>query len=438
MFEYARSDTHFLHFVYDNLRNELLQKSSEDGNLLDTVLEESKNTALQRYERPFYDFDRGLGYNGWYYMLIRNSAVFTKEQFSVFKFVHRWRDEVARKEDESVHYVMQSNTLYSIAREMPTEVPQLLGCMSHVSDPVRKRISELLGVIARAKANGANGPDMKDTLLKHPATIEYEARKITRRKERVHVLQPSLAEIARRENLQVSGEGLVAGVSSFWGSIVDDLKHQRMAAVEAMQIPLQCSFQIPLPNLTAEVFATDGSAQFPGTGTKHELLPQVAQAAQSNEIEEAPPSNDEIFTIRERGGPKRKREVEGLGPGKGDIADIEATSEGDEMKLDQAEAVQGNESSLGKRSRRRNKKLPTNSVGEGIKSSGTQNGFEPDPNPEGPFDYGTAPSVLHAKPNLATSAPGPVFDPYKKLLDAPKGLGRARRETAGRSATFKK
>lgn len=431
MFEYARSDTHFLLYVFDNLRNELLRKSTEAENLVITVMEESKNVALQRYERCFYDGELGMGPNGWYQMLSRQSSVYTKEQFSVFKAVHRWRDEVARKEDESVQHVMQNNSLYTVAREMPSEIPQLYGCLSRVSDPVRKRASELLNVIAKAKSSGANGLDMRNALREHPATIEYEAHKTRRHREVQPVPQPTLAEIAKRENMDISGDQLKAEASSFWGATVNGQKRRKLETPDGMQIQAY-SFQLPMPNLTAEVFAQNGDEQF--AGTKLAAPPEHPYVKERGLPEPEVPSEEEVFTIREKGG-LRKRKASDYDQGTVDPKVTGAVAEGNEIKLT-PKALKYQRRNEKRRRTKANKLARKEADLE--HATGKESGLEPDAEPEAPFDYTAAPSVLHAKLSVAARAKAPVFDPYKKAMNAPKGLGRVRKEVAGKSATFKR
>jgi len=61
MLKYARSDTHFLLYIYDNLRNALLDRSGGKPDLIRMVLSRSEETTLRTYEREVYDFDTGLG-----------------------------------------------------------------------------------------------------------------------------------------------------------------------------------------------------------------------------------------------------------------------------------------------------------------------------------------------------------------------------------------
>ena len=137
MLQYARSDTHFLLYVYDNLRNALLDRatsraqsraqspsssntihSSLSGNaayeLIKQVLTRSEETALRIYEKEFYDTEGGSGSNGWDVLARKwNKGALMAGgpdvgigglQRLVYKAVHKWRDAVAREDDESVRY----------------------------------------------------------------------------------------------------------------------------------------------------------------------------------------------------------------------------------------------------------------------------------------------------------------------------------------------
>ena len=138
MLLYARSDTHFLLYIYDNLRNALLDRSkskSQSGSpagspppgsaqrerssrsgasttmLLDEALARSAETSLRVYSKEPYDTEEGKGSNGWDTLAKRwNKIALTSGgpgvgigamQREVYKAVHWWREKVAREEDES-------------------------------------------------------------------------------------------------------------------------------------------------------------------------------------------------------------------------------------------------------------------------------------------------------------------------------------------------
>jgi|ERR1700722_10204824 len=136
MLVYARSDTHFLLYIYDNLRNALLDRdlslqpspqpdstqsppapilisNSHSHNpshaLIKEVLSRSNETALRVYEREIYDAESGLGAGGWDRLLKKwNSAPLLVDgvRRRVFLSMHAWRDRVAREDDESTGYVI--------------------------------------------------------------------------------------------------------------------------------------------------------------------------------------------------------------------------------------------------------------------------------------------------------------------------------------------
>ncbi len=51
MLTYARSDTHSLLFIYDRLRQELLDKAASDPKLVHAVLAKSAEVCLLQYEK---------------------------------------------------------------------------------------------------------------------------------------------------------------------------------------------------------------------------------------------------------------------------------------------------------------------------------------------------------------------------------------------------
>lgn len=172
MMEYARSDTHYLLHIFDCMRNELVQRSKdqEGQHLVDYVLEQSKEEALQRFKRSNFDPDTGKGPGGWFDLLMRSSVLLSKEQFAVFRAIYQWRDHIARTEDEGVPLVLAKHALFRIAQTMPLDAVSLLRSAAPVSHVVRAHVLELVEVIKQAKLAGANGPELRDVL--HPVQHE--------------------------------------------------------------------------------------------------------------------------------------------------------------------------------------------------------------------------------------------------------------------------
>ncbi|TIB91734.1 hypothetical protein E3Q19_02292 [Wallemia mellicola] len=123
MLEYARSDTHYLLYIYDMLRNTLIEKSSKKNDMLKDVLQRSEQVSLKTHHRDPYDYDTGKGFGGWYNLATKWNKVVEPPLLEVFRRLHQWRDQIARKEDESVHVIFSNHQLYDLALKQP-KTPQ--------------------------------------------------------------------------------------------------------------------------------------------------------------------------------------------------------------------------------------------------------------------------------------------------------------------------
>ncbi|KAI8373901.1 ribonuclease H-like domain-containing protein [Blakeslea trispora] len=155
MLNYARSDTHFLLYIYDCLRNELLANSPSEGSLMRVCLQRSNEVALQKYEKEAYDAAHGLGPGGWKNMLSKWKYALNSQQLAVFKALHSWRDHVARDEDESVRYVLPNHMLMALVERMPTDSSGVIGCCNPCPTLVRMNAQALGYLIQKAKMDSS-------------------------------------------------------------------------------------------------------------------------------------------------------------------------------------------------------------------------------------------------------------------------------------------
>ncbi|KAF2760694.1 exosome complex exonuclease-like protein Rrp6 [Pseudovirgaria hyperparasitica] len=425
LFDYARSDTHFLLYIYDHMRNELIDRSNfdhPDKNKVQQVLEKSKETALQTYSQHVYD-PNGRGQGGWLGLLMRTPAEFSKEQFAVFKAVHQWRDHVARQEDEGLNYLMSNHALFSIAREMPKEPSELLSLATPVTAVLRSRVDELLAVITKARIEGENGPEMIEALNNHRAKRQAAL------SATVPIIQsaPQFAEFSSAPPTLRDSGSMRSTKSSFWGNFLSSLWPQRrMSSTLAPSQDL--TLAVPLPPLTAEIFA-DGTSAAETTKQKPEL--KFIRKEDRPNVDD----DDEIFVIRELGQRKRKADEDpstGLHDIPGD--DAIALEEGMEKRNLRREQ---------KAEAKRQKKMAKRALNADGKplNKGVPEDMDAAPEPQS-YDYENSPSVLKSQQESRTisgakSKPTKGFDPFKKAMDAPKGLARARKPEEGRSKTFR-
>ncbi|EME39736.1 hypothetical protein DOTSEDRAFT_138360 [Dothistroma septosporum NZE10] len=418
LFDYARSDTHFLLYIFDNMRNELVQRSDfskpdHEGDKVWDVLQKSNEVALQKYEHPIYDAELGQGAGGWYKMLARTPALFSKEQFSVFRAVHKWRDDVAREQDDSTHYVMPNHQVLSIAKAMPPNRLALLGVAQPTTQTVKLRADELVSVIAKAKEAGKDGPAMMDIL--DPIEPKSAPTKSTPSKTVAAANAPTTASMA--DYTPSTTLPLRSSISTFWGSAFDNSAHQKREASSVASV----SMAVPLPPLTAEVFASS---------IEVEDEPPIPEPVHGPALEV--PTEDDTFILKEHNR-KRKRTLDRFASmGEDGMA---ANTDEVSLTLDTSRDQREREKIERKAAKRAAKK-----AAKETQSGGEQNGEGED---ETPFDYASAPSILNPPRERGQSAKErkkqqKQKNPYAKALDAPKGMPRNQKEGPGRSMTFKK
>ncbi|KAF2129851.1 exosome complex exonuclease-like protein Rrp6 [Dothidotthia symphoricarpi CBS 119687] len=428
LFEYARADTHFLLYIFDNMRNELVEKSDfsdSERNKVQDVLTKSKETALQRYEHPVYDNKLGLGPVGWYKLISRTPVQFTSQQFSVFRAVHQWRDALSRKEDESPFFIMPNHAVFSVSRALPADKPALLLAIQHVSHIMRARADELLGVIAEAKKDGVNGPELNDVLK---TIADMREADIVRSEAQIpkKVIQASPTPALQQTILSstVAIPALRASASDFWGKLWQGSPTAQERSMPIVDIDLA----LPLPPLTAEIFADTNQvieqATLKAEQSQHTFVPKEDRPQEDQRTD--------IFVVKQLGGRKRKR-AEDQSPTLDPMTN-------DEISLDPAAVDKESEEAAAKQEKAARKAAKKLKKREQAAQAAALND-----NDEPAFDYANAPTILHANDNdgkkkkdkkeKKKKAPG--FNPFGGLTDAPKGLPRAQKEIAGRSRTFK-
>ena len=412
MLDYARSDTHFLLYIYDCMRNELLDKTAkkttegQERDCIDDVLQSSKEYCLQRYHHPIYN-NSISGRGGWAATLTRHAGRFSQEQVAVFAKLHRWRDETARDEDESVQYVMPNHVLISIAGTLPTNTPTLLA-VSHPISPIVKKHSEAIQELIReAKADAANWPDMVTVIsAQQPLPFTMGAAMQAAK------LEPRVSTDSAAQPVSQPGDkALRTRKSQLWGNTVQtppttkSLQQQRYKVLMAPPNRAQTSTDENVPNgfslETEKSTASDqpavngkslpSSAPIPILGKrKAESTNGVAEAESSSEDESAMmPPRKRSAKAEARAQRKAKKRAEKAAAEQANNVDTRDTE--DAENVENATSEKAEKQSLFDRLKEKGKK----SMVKGI------------------------------------------ANPYARAEQAAPGLKRARMQIAGRSGTFR-
>ena len=98
-------------------------------NLLRSTIHLSNGIAMKAYQKPIVkDY-------GHYQLIERSRHTHSPNQLRVLKLLLKWRDFIARLDDESTHHMLPNHILFAIAKEMPTTKNELRDCRRASAEP---------------------------------------------------------------------------------------------------------------------------------------------------------------------------------------------------------------------------------------------------------------------------------------------------------------
>ncbi|KAH6606060.1 exosome complex exonuclease RRP6 [Trichoderma cornu-damae] len=454
MMYYARSDTHYLLYIYDSIRNDLVQcsdRSDPDKDLISRVLEKSRELSLSRYENLEANGETGEGSRGWFNFVLKNSHLaYKSDQFAVFRALWNWRDATARKEDENPNFVLGSNNLTEIARVNPPDAKALHSLLPLTASLARPRVNEIWSLVQEQKAQA--GPSLLQFFSsRDPASIQHKngIPRVTKAQSQTP-RQDGQVTAAKLERSQLFGD---VAVSSRWDGTRGGIGAQ------------EDHFPFPWQR-----FVEDAADAVVGAEPAQEPVLALEEPVEQEII---PVAEDEEFTLRR--GRKRKSEAieddeptsseadsasDGEGGVQGDVVDSSAVIEVEaeepsskaakkakrlekKRKREEAKAAQ-KQQHLELRTKRQEERLARKEQRRNQQQAEAEAEAEERTKYQAvPFDYSKAASVLHAKRDEATQSAQEekkkAFDPYAKTGDDEIKPARRMPPIRGeKSATFKK
>lgn len=135
MRKYAQEDTHYLLYIYDVMKNELLELGKESDNKLKNVLDRSKQVCLHKYEKNLFNEE---GYLKFYERYKKKNL--NPMQLELLRLLYNWRDAISRQDDESTWYVLPNHMMFQIADILPREAHGGLAYCNSVTPLVRQNV----------------------------------------------------------------------------------------------------------------------------------------------------------------------------------------------------------------------------------------------------------------------------------------------------------
>ncbi|XP_068190217.1 exosome complex component 10 isoform X2 [Antennarius striatus] len=145
MVQYARADTHYLLYIYDCVRAQLLDFNHGQSGLLKCVWNKSRDISLKKYMKPIYTEESYLE------LQRKQKRSFNTQQLTAFRLLFAWRDKLARQEDESTGFILPSHMMIKISEELPKEPQGIIACCNPVPPLVRQQVNELHLLVQQAR-----------------------------------------------------------------------------------------------------------------------------------------------------------------------------------------------------------------------------------------------------------------------------------------------
>uniref|UniRef100_A0A8C4IIW7 Exosome component 10 n=1 Tax=Dicentrarchus labrax TaxID=13489 RepID=A0A8C4IIW7_DICLA len=128
MLKYARTDTHYLLYIFDCVRAQLLDFNHGQPGLLQSVWNKSKDISLKKYMKPIYTEESYLE------LQRKQKRSFNTQQLTAFRLLFAWRDKLA------------------VWKWMDLLEPQgIIACCNPVPPLVRQQVNELHLLVQQAR-----------------------------------------------------------------------------------------------------------------------------------------------------------------------------------------------------------------------------------------------------------------------------------------------
>jgi exosome complex exonuclease RRP6 len=337
MLAYARSDTHYLLYIYDNLRRDLVARSKE-RNLLTDVLNLSRKLAMLTYRRERYDEDEGLGTDGWRKLLLNHKgpSLHSNLQVAVFKRLHRWRDQIAREEDESTNFVLPNRSLINIAATLPHSMHGVVAACNPVPPLVQVYAEDIAYLVQRTRKDLAQEAEKAEETAAKSIQVNVDTEMKNGITGSTHVwyrddqtapngVRSAMEAVKHGSQFDVWGDqhdrlhSLLKETSSFYSSL-EHKGDENVAKANVTGDLADIKLSVPLPPLTAQIYMTADDAKAidaEAEETEQENIASLAEhpfvirqkeAVQEEESQpEQVPSGSDVIIPRHLG-KNRKRE----------------------------------------------------------------------------------------------------------------------------------
>lgn len=145
MIKYGREDVHYLLYIYDRMRQDLVKYATTQGlepsQFLKSVLKKSCDVCLQTYVKP------KLKDESYYNLVLRNKIVLSTSKVKTLKNLLKWRFKHAALEDENPNFVLSNSLIFQLIEKNPKTTKELHLNFKKLGPIAKKLDNELIDLI---------------------------------------------------------------------------------------------------------------------------------------------------------------------------------------------------------------------------------------------------------------------------------------------------
>lgn len=154
MIKYARADTYFLLALFVNLIIITSLNSETPKGWIEWSIRESSTLALKLYFPEDEKSSIGLEFEEAISKAQQSLAIpLSAPSVRAFYALWKWRDSIAREEDESLRYVLPTFMMIKIAQNLPSDAQSVLSCCNPVPPVIRQHASDVALLVWKAASD---------------------------------------------------------------------------------------------------------------------------------------------------------------------------------------------------------------------------------------------------------------------------------------------
>ena len=150
MIKYAREDVHYLLYIYDRMRKDLIAKAAQCGfdplQFFLSVVNKSKEICSRNYVKP------NLKDDSYYNIMVRNKEILSKLKIKKLKALLKFRFKIGAEEDDNPNFILPNNLVFQLVDKLPKTEKQLLNLVKKPTPLLKQIIPEILKLLAEDKS----------------------------------------------------------------------------------------------------------------------------------------------------------------------------------------------------------------------------------------------------------------------------------------------